>query len=657
MVRANIEWNDLESSSPATRCYDVRNQLKDHIYRRIEAACNKGEADRSALDSVASVEERKRAMRSALQKSIGGIPASTADLAPAVSGTVEAKHFRIEKIIFQSRPGVFVASNLYLPRQRKDRGPAVLFLCGHLEAAKQDPEYQTVCQIFALSGFVVMAMDPIGQGERLSYFDGDTGTSSFRWGTGEHDYAGSQCLPLGDGIARYFLHDAIRAVDYLRTRPDVDPDWICVTGNSGGGTQTSLMMMADERIAAAAPGTYITGTREFLYVGNARDCEQVWPGILGLGFDHVDILMSMAPRPVLVLAASWDSFPIEGTRRTVQEAERIWKLYGAAGRVRLFEEECGHHYTPAMARQAAAFFSAHMEYEMTAEPEDAVQIIEPDLLQCTTSGQIRSDYPESKFVFEENLERLAVVEGERRKTRSGYDIALSRDWLKARVFSSREACEPNPRRISESIVGDMITRSYIWWSQKGVLNYGVMFRSPEHRLEKLPVTVAVWDGGTSRLLPHRDWIQATADAGRAVLVVDTSGVGNLLPNPLTDRPVFEFKGVLKKLAVDLIWLGDSTAALRVYDVVRTADAVSFFPDLDPTDIRLYSHGRQGIYARLAAWIDDRFGDCDVEDGWHAVAGWVRSRHYDHRDIFSVILPGMLQYFDFDDLADPFRPDV
>lgn len=115
------------------------------------------------------------------------------------------------------------------------------------------------------------------------------------------------------------MNDQMRAIDYMLTRPEIDPKRIGITGNSGGGTQTVSMMVCDDRIAAAAPATFLTGMREFLYTGMSQDMEQMWPACVEYGFDHVNSLMLFAPKPVAVLALTSDFFPIEGTRKSVAD--------------------------------------------------------------------------------------------------------------------------------------------------------------------------------------------------------------------------------------------------------------------------------------------------------------------------------------------------
>ena len=139
--------------------------------------------------------------------------------------------------------------------------------------------YQEVCQYLVQAGLVVLAQDPIGQGERCSYYEKDLDRKLVDSGTDEHSYAGLMCLPLGNGIARYFVHDIIRSVDYLCTRPEVDASRIGITGNSGGGIQTALAMVCEPRLAAAAPANFIMNRRTYMYSGQGQDGEGVWPGV------------------------------------------------------------------------------------------------------------------------------------------------------------------------------------------------------------------------------------------------------------------------------------------------------------------------------------------------------------------------------------------
>jgi hypothetical protein len=198
--------------------------LTGAIYERSRRQFAAGEAARDALRTPAQVEARREAARTALLAGIGGLPPMDTPLAARTTGEVRGDGFRIEKVLFQSRPGHYVTALLYLPDQRPaERSGAVLFLCGHHDVGKVVDEYQSVCQTLARAGLIVLAQDPIGQGERFSYDEpGQTGPGAVGVGVLEHDYAGAQCRLLGDGLARYMLHDAMRG----SITSAVGPRWI-----------------------------------------------------------------------------------------------------------------------------------------------------------------------------------------------------------------------------------------------------------------------------------------------------------------------------------------------------------------------------------------------------------------------------------------------
>ncbi|MBO9606008.1 MAG: acetylxylan esterase [Paenibacillaceae bacterium] len=639
--------DDLEHYS--LQYHDVKDQLKRVVYERSRACFRQGEAEKAKIDSLARLAERQAYVRERFAACIGGIPEYAGDLTQAVTDTIACDGFAIEKVIFESRPGVRVTCNLYLPAGASGPGPAVLFLCGHHDDAKHQPQYQIVCQTLVRSGLVVLAMDPPGQGERLQYADPLTGGSVVGIGVREHDYAGSQCLPLGDSLARYFVHDAMRAVDYLSGRPEVDPARIGVTGNSGGGTQTSMLMLADPRIAAAAPGTFLTSREAFMEAGQPQDAEQIWPGYTAFGLDHDDILLAMAPRPVLVLAARYDFFPIEGTRDSVRKARCCWELHGAADRLELFEEDETHRYSREMAKAAARFFARHLGVlppEGSVGASADIEPLPPSRLWCTATGQLLTDpvwRQGAVRLHDEIAARSLALTAEAEAKEPEAQL----DWLRRTVFGGRAACELNPRLyMLRGVVGQSIAYyNAMWRSQPGLFNHGFVMRDGRFEGERLPATVAVWDGGTSRLKRHWEWIEAACASGRAVLALDVTGSGALAPRPLGGGDIDDFYEIKHKLCTDLFWIGDSLAAMRVYDVLRAVRVLRHLPDITDEGIMLYANGRQGMYGLMAAALDDSIAGFSWEDGMDSVAEWVRSAEYEARDIMSIIMPGMLQHVD------------
>lgn len=624
--------------------------MQRHIYDRSVVYFREGDSARDSISSIELLEAHRSEMRRLFIESIGGLPAFDTPLNPRIAGIVGGKGFKIEKIIFESRPGAFVTANLYIPDGLTAPSGAVQFLCGHHIMAKHQPEYQRVCQFLARAGLIVLAQDPIGQGERHSYWDKNVGANTVGCCCPEHDYAGGQSLALGDSIARYFLHDAMRGIDYLCTRPEVDPNRIGVTGNSGGGTQTSLVMMCDPRIAAAAPATFIMNRETYMYSGGAQDAEQIWPAMTASGWDHEDILIMMAPKPVKVLAVKYDFFPIDGTRRTVSRASRLWELYGKPENISLTEDSSTHWYTDVLATAAAEFFSEHLNGTKNTPKASDITAIEPSRLWCTDTGQVQGEISGARFVYEENCDKLTQLEAKR----VSVDIDVRKQdairWLKAAVYKDRQTCDTCLRIYVTETFQDYQVEMAVWWSQPGVMNQGFLFKRISDIGKKLPVIVAVWDGGTTQLETHADWLQKVTGEGKAVLVLDTTGVGGLEPYTLNNQPANEFYGVIHKFNDDLLWLGDSIAALRIFDVTRCLDAISDWPGLDSSEVTLFGHGKHSVYAQLAYALGLGYKELVLEEDYFAsYAKWVRERHYNDFDIRSIILPGILQHTDLPEI--------
>lgn len=128
--------------------------------------------------------------------------------------------------------------------------------------------------------------------------------------------AGTQCLLTGTTYARWETWDGVRAFDYLLTRPDVDARRIAVAGNSGGGTQSAYLAVAEPRLASGVASCYLTSWEKLWAGPGPQDAEQNFPGFLKAGLDFPDFPIAFAPKPFLMTTAIQDFFPIDPDMRT-----------------------------------------------------------------------------------------------------------------------------------------------------------------------------------------------------------------------------------------------------------------------------------------------------------------------------------------------------
>lgn len=160
-----------ELESYVCTLHDTRDQLKSHVFARSDAAFAEGDQARDRLLSPEVVRRRQSEIQQAFIRSIGGLPDAGSSLNASTTGVVRARGYVVEKVVFESSPDHYVTANLYLPDQREESSAAVLFLSGHELAAKHDPYYQRVILHFVQAGLIVLAVDPLGQGERLGFYD------------------------------------------------------------------------------------------------------------------------------------------------------------------------------------------------------------------------------------------------------------------------------------------------------------------------------------------------------------------------------------------------------------------------------------------------------------------------------------------------------
>src|SRR5690606_37980445 len=335
---------------------------------------------------------------------IGGLPEKTPLNARKV-GEIKREGYKIEKIIFESQPRFYVTANLYLPTVGEGPYPAILYPLGHELGGKSNPTWQQMLGSLALKGYVALAWDPVGQGERIQMYDSDFRDSKVFRSTTEHTLMGIQCLLIGDNLARYTIWDGIRALDYLISRPEVDPERIGCSGNSGGGTHTAYLSALDDRIAVAAPSCYLTSWERLLATIGPQDAEQVLLPWLHSGLDHADFVHAFAPKPYLILSAIRDFFSIAGARQTYSEARSVYERLGMPERVAMVTADDGHGFTQPRRLAAYQWFDRWLKGELSeSDTEPEVQLATEDELYCTDSGQVASSLG-GETVYTLNLKR------------------------------------------------------------------------------------------------------------------------------------------------------------------------------------------------------------------------------------------------------------
>jgi cephalosporin-C deacetylase-like acetyl esterase len=293
------------------------------------------------------------------------MPART-PLSAQVVGQIERSPHRIEKVIYEPRTGFPVSAHLYLPAELDHQAPAVLYAPGHaMKNGKLEPYVQACCANLARLGFVVLVYDPIGQGERL----GD-------W----LDHGHLELLLAGLTQEGLMVWESMRAIDYLASRHEVDPQRIGMTGASGGGLNTFYTAAVDDRIQVSVPVCYVTTFRQMVTAERDRSwgggtdlCNQV-PGVMAYS-EMSDICGLFAPKPQCIIAGTRDAtFPIEGTRQVYRDLRHIYEINDAAESVSFAEIDAEHGYDRSMREVAYGWFVRWLQGHGDGQPIPEAQI-------------------------------------------------------------------------------------------------------------------------------------------------------------------------------------------------------------------------------------------------------------------------------------------
>jgi dienelactone hydrolase len=337
--------------------------------RQIADACLAG------IKTRADWEKQRPELRRQFLEMMGlwPLPPKT-DLKPVVTGKVETEHFTVEKLYFQSRPGLYVTGNLYVPKKADFPAPAILYVCGHGNTVIDKVSYGSKVTYqhhpawFAEHGYVCLIIDTLQLGEVQGIHHGTHRFNMWWWHTLGYTSAGIECW------------NGMRALDYLQTRKEVDMKRIGVTGRSGGGAYSWWLAAADERPACFVPVAGIADLQAQVVEGvAARFRKGVINGHCDCMFfvntyrwDFPMVVALAAPRPCLLgNSDSDDIFPVPGYRRLADKVRPIYELYGAAEKFDLLETAGPHKDTPELRRGACAWMNRWLKNDRgeVAEPE------------------------------------------------------------------------------------------------------------------------------------------------------------------------------------------------------------------------------------------------------------------------------------------------
>ncbi len=594
---------------------NYRGQFEDWLTAQARTHWDQRDKDIAALNTRQDIARRQAYIRQTALELIGGLPTQKSPLNAHITGSFTRNGYRVEKLIFESQPGFRVTANFYLPTTGKAPYPAVLGVAGHSSNGKAYAGYQKAFIGFVQRGIAVLAYDPPGQGERLEYLDTLTGKSRAGIGVGEHLMAGVPALLTGQTIARHFIWDGIRAVDYLLTRPEIDPKRIGVAGNSGGGTQAAYLALFEPRLATAISSCYMTSWRELWPGPGPQDSEQIWPGFLARNLDFGDFALALAPRPFLTTSAVKDYFPIAGARASHRQLLRLFDQLGHGNNIGFFEYDDTHGWSQPRREAATRWLSKHFFGLDDPTPEASIDTEQESLLYATSTGQLATSFG-SKTMRDLSIEAAATL-AKNRKPPTLESIRKAIAWQEpALTIESKQY--PNSNHLELTVEG-------------GVRIYA------QHYQPVQPKAQIVYIGGAGK--PSDPDIVELESHGFGVLKVDPRGSG----------PGYELSGssgynLDYQIAARTWLLGRNLLAMQAADIIVAYRYLKQISSATP--VYLFAKGKFGPAAIIAATLEAGFQKVILESSLSSFRSIVESPI--QQGLENTIVPGILKHFDLPD---------
>ena len=587
---------------------DYTHDLERYLVRVAGEARRRRKQLVDAISTAQAILERQRGVTEQVWKMLGG-PLERSPLNARVTGIVERHGYRIEKLVFESRPRLYVTANLYVPAT-EGRHPAILGPLGHSPNGKAWPSYQKLFSNLARKGYVVLAYDPFGQGERIEYPGARAGQSAIGGGgTGEHEYAGRRLVLLGANFSLFRVWDGIRGIDLLLTRAEVDPDRIGCCGQSGGGTLAQFLAALDSRIRVAVVSEGNTENLAHADIeppGSADDAEQNIVPALAHGIDRADLLYAFVPKPLLMTVTLHDAGHtyspeyVASSLDLLQEYKRAYSLLNADDRVSLQVTTEQHGYVYELRRATYAWFNRWFEMKNVDDEEPSQAVEADETLFVTPTGFVATSFGGETALSLTRQMAAAVrtpassgADDTRRRIRTVLGIETSRgEALASRVLATIR--KPGYRAEQFEFTSDREIRIPGW------------LLTPDKEGSSTPTVLYVGEAAAWSSVAEDGFAERLCTKGCRLAVIDVRGRGDCaITYPQRGR--FYFQNRITNEAY-LTWftliLGQPLLGGQVYDTLRAIDYLSTRGYVGG-GLYLVGDGPHGVIALYAAALDER----------------------------------------------------
>lgn len=607
----------------------VLDEPADHMMRDYLTALvdRQFAARNSYLSTLRTAEDWDRwaqTIRDSMRSWTGPFPERT-PLNPRVTGRFGREGYVVEKILFESRPGIYVSASMYLPEGVSFPRPAVLNVIGHSPTGKARDKVQQRSIVQAKRGFVVLTIDCLGQGERtdpdyhhLGHSPGIT-----------HGIIGIKAFLAGTHVFNFMVWDAIRAVDYLVSRPEVDRGKICITGCSGGGMMSTYIQPFEERIAVSVPVCNPCTWSHRVHAGLATDHEQVFFGAFPAGIDpRGDPLFCQVPKPLQINATSRDNLnPAMGTWELSTWLYKAYSAHGVPEQFTTTMVDAPHGYNLEQREFAYSWMLRWTGGDASDFWEGDIPIEKDEVLWSASGGNVHNE-PGSRRPVDWVMD---YREGHRPvwgtvKNRDGLDrhVSAMQKLIREVLNINMDNIRTEGNFIGSRRLDGITVRSFVVEPEEGIVLPGILIE-PEQKSSSGDVVLYVSEKGKSGILDNMETVRKITGRGTSICAVDLRGIGETALDEsgkfrdfLAGRPIF---------------------GQRVYDVLAVTRWLKG-TETGAGSIMFLGKGMGCLYGAFAGVFDDGITGFVLEEPLLSFESVIRVTVPEYGN--AVLLPGILQ---------------
>ncbi|HRE51518.1 MAG TPA: acetylxylan esterase, partial [Flavitalea sp.] len=607
--------------------------MRAYLTKIIDRQFSAREALLATLKSASDWNRRAQTIRDSIISWTGPFPERT-PLNTRITGRLDREDYTIEKILFQSRPNLFVSANLYLPKKRSFPRPAVLNVIGHLEEGKAAELVQKTCIAQVRNGFVALSIDGLGQGERK--IDGLRQSAA-------HGVIGNQAFLAGAHLFNFMVWDAIRAVDYLVGRTEVDPEKISITGYSGGGMMSTYILPFEPRISIAVPVCNPNTFSYRVHAGLATDAEQVFFGAFASGIDpRDDPLFTQAPKPLLINATTDD--PLNPVRGVWDLSSWLFKAYSAHGRPENFATtmvKAGHDYNQEQRQITNAWLLRWSGGNAADFWEQPAKIEKEEDLWAAREGNVLNE-PGSRHPRELIADHLEKHKAKWKPANTPAAMNRHREQIaaltgKALFTNLDKIAQKGGFHKNTRSPGNINIRQFVLEPESGIVLPGVFLERNTGNMNG-NIVLYLHENGKSAILKDMDIANELLQKGYRICAVDLRGMGETAPGMATHfwdflagRPLF----------------GQRT--LDVLTVVKWLKG----PSVKAEKIQLWGQGLCALYSAFAGTVTEDISGFILENPLISFENLALIREPKYRN--EVLLPGILEKLDLPQVYQALSP--